>query len=92
MKQAKLDGAQAADGGMKGQFADVIKTEVRPAQVLKGHGTPPAKLQVTCQRPPARTQPEFQKFMSGHLKRPPTVGQGSSLYDALPPEKANSTH
>lgn len=91
-KQAKLEGAQAAES-TKGQFADVLKTEVRPAQVLKGHGTPPpSKLQSTNQHPPARTKPEFQKFMSGHLKRPPAFGQGSSLYDALPPEKANTMH
>lgn len=91
-KQAKLDGAQAAES-TKGQFADVLKTEVRPVQVLKGHGAPqPSKLQSTSQHPPARTKPEFQRFMSGHLKRPPAFGQGSSLYDALPPEKANTMH
>ena len=95
-KQAKLDGAQPAPQAVdstKGQFADVIKTEVRPAQVNIGHGMPPpAKLQhVTSQHPPARTKPEFQKFMSSHLKRPPAFGQGS-LYDALPPEKTNTMH
>lgn len=92
-KQAKLTGAQPAAESMKGQFADVIKTEVRPVQLNTGHGVPtPFKPPlVTSQHAPARTKPEFQKFMSGHLKRPPAFGQGSSLYDALPPEKANST-
>ena len=95
-KQAKVDGSHGvtqAAGSTKGQFANVVKTEVRPAQTTTGHGVPtPSKpQQITSQNPPARTKPEFQKFMSGHLKRPPALGQGSSLYDALPPEKANST-
>lgn len=96
-KQAKVDGSHAlpeAAESSKGQFADVIKTEVRPAQINTGHGipTPSRSQQVTNQHSPARTKPEFQKFMSSHLKRPPAFGQGSSLYDALPPEKKNSTH
>ena len=96
-KQAKVDGSHAlpqAAESTKGQFADVIKTEVRPVQSTTGQGipTPSRSQQDTSQHAPARTKPEFQKFMSGHLKRPPASGQGSSLYDALPPEKTRSTH
>lgn len=96
-KQAKLDGAQGVHQTAeipKGRFADVIKTEVQVAQVppRQAVSAPSRPQQVTSQHPPARTKPEFQKFMSGHLKRPPAFGQGSSLYDALPPEKKIFRH
>ena len=85
-KQAKLDGAQAtpAAENAKGQFADVIKSEVRKAPASASPGISSA---IKSQKPPARTKPEFKKFMSSHWKRPPDLGKGSSLYDALPPEK-----
>ncbi|DBA67149.1 TPA: hypothetical protein ACH3X2_001469 [Trebouxia sp. C0005] len=69
---------------LRGQFADVIKSELRPAQTAASPSNPtPAKAQ---QDAPARTKPDFQKFVSSHLKRP-AVGQAGSLYDRLPPEK-----
>ncbi len=91
-KHARLHGDHAelntADLPLKGQFADVIKTEVRPAQSAASPGNPtPARSQ---QNAPARTKPEFQKFVASHLRQPPVFGQGSSLYDRLPPEKQTS--
>ena len=91
-KQAKVDGSHAspqAAESTNGQFADVFKTEVRPAQSHTGQGipTPSRSQQVTSQHAPAQSKPEFQNFMSGHLERPPAFGQESSLYDALPLEK-----
>ena len=96
-KQAKVDGSHAlpqAAESTKRQIADVINTEVQPAQSNTGQGipTPSRSQQVTSQHAPVRSKPEFQKFMSGHLEHPPAFGQGSSLNDALPPEKTNSTH
>ena len=92
-KQARLDEVAIEAGTLemplKGQFADVIKSEVRPAQSAASPGNPvSAKNQ---QQAPARTKPEFQKFVASHLKRPPAFGQGSSLYDRLPPEKQTGT-
>lgn len=79
---AELDRSDALP--LKGQFADVIKSELRPAQTAASPSNPtPAKAQ---QEAPARTKPDFQKFVSSHLKRP-AVGQAGSLYDRLPPEK-----
>ncbi len=79
---AELDRPDALP--LKGQFADVIKSELRPAQTAASPSNPtPAKAQ---QEAPARTKPDFQKFVSSHLKRP-AVGQAGSLYDRLPPEK-----
>lgn len=80
--RAELDRSDALP--LKGQFADVIKSELRPAQTAASPSNPtPAKAQ---QEAPARTKPDFQKFVSSHLKRP-AVGQAGSLYDRLPPEK-----
>ena len=79
---AELDRPEALP--LKGQFADVIKSELRPAPTAASPSNPtPAKAQ---QEAPARTKPDFQKFVSSHLKRP-AVGQAGSLYDRLPPEK-----
>ena len=79
---AELDRSDALP--LKGQFADVITSELRPAQTAASPSNPaPAKAQ---QEAPARTKPDFQKFVSSHLKRP-AVGQAGSLYDRLPPEK-----
>ena len=79
-EQAELDKAEKE---VKGQFADVIKSELRPAapSAIPGNITS-VKAE---QHAPARTKPEYQKFVASHLKRPPAYG--TSLYDALPPEK-----
>lgn len=91
-KQGRFDEGHAdvdrsAPEPVKGQFADAIKSELRPAQTTASPTNPTPKSQ---QEMPARTKPEFQKFVASHLKRP-AVGQGSSLYDRLPPEKQTTT-
>ena len=79
-EQAELDEAEKA---AKGQFADVIKSELRPAAPSANPGnTTSVKAE---QHAPTRIKPEYQKFVASHLKRPPAYG--TSLYDALPPEK-----
>lgn len=79
-EQVEIDKAEKA---VKGQFADVIKSELRPATPSANPGnTTSGKAE---QHAPARTKPEYQKFVASHLKRPPAYG--TSLYDALPPEK-----
>ena len=91
-KQGRFDEGHAdldrsAPEPVKGQFADAIKSELRPAQTTASPTNPtPNPTAKSQQEMPARTKPEFQKFVASHLKRP-AVGQGSSLYDRLPPKK-----
>lgn len=70
----------------KGRFADLVHYEVHPAQ----HPAQPTPQKTAEKQVPAsRNQPQFQKFVAQHLKRPP-VSPAGSLYDQLPPERNDS--
>ena len=83
-------GAQQSDDAQpQGQFAHLVRSETHPAQSA---ASPGSAVPSNKDREPdsVRTKPDFQKFVSNHLKRPPVVSGG--LYDMLPPEKSRQVH
>lgn len=73
----------------EGQFANVVRSEIRPAQAAADLSSPSLSNKVR-EAESVRTKPDFQKFVSSHLKRPPVSPGG--LYDMLPPEKSRQYH
>lgn len=92
-KRSKADDSsaaqQSADAYTQGQFAHLVKSETHPAQSA---ASPGSAVPSNKDREPdsVRTKPDFQKFVSNHLKRPPVISGG--LYDMLPPEKSRQVH
>ena len=95
-KRLKSDGSDNAHTSAdrqpqgQGQFAHLVRTETYPAQP---DANPAASAPNNTSKESSdsiRTKPDFQKFVSKHLKRPPVSSGG--LYDMLPPEKGSKVH
>lgn len=84
------DAHTSADRQPQGQFAHLVRSETRPAQ---SGASPAASTPSSTGKEDSesiRTKPDFQKFVSRHLKRQPVSSGG--LYDMLPPEKGDKVH
>lgn len=90
LKSDNSDDAHTSDRQSQGQFAHLVRSETRPAQSA---ASPAASTPSSTGKEVSdsiRTKPDFQNFVSKHLKRPPVSSGG--LYDMLPPEKGNKVH